>query len=110
MIFAALACAVALSGPADAASVQKSQMLVQSQQKPVLRQRAASGSATALHRKTQVQQIKTATEGVKRRQEAKDKLGNVAVQRLMSDRNQAETLSSNVQKKLDQSRPCPKCL
>jgi len=33
--------------------------------------------------------------------EASDRLGNFEIQRLMSAFNQAETLSSNVQKKMD---------
>lgn len=36
--------------------------------------------------------------------DAQDRMGNFEIQRLMSAYNQAETLSSNVQKKLDETQ------
>jgi hypothetical protein len=53
------------------------------------------------------QQLKATDRAI--RGEGSDKLGNFEIQQLMSDRNQAETLSSNVQKKVDQVRRCKNC-
>jgi hypothetical protein len=48
-----------------------------------------------------VEAIRKSLEGAMKELEAQDKLGNFEIQRLMSAFNQAETLASNVQKKLD---------
>ena len=62
---------------------------------------AAAATAAQSQAKSTIEGIRKDFDSVMKGLEGKDRMGNFEIQRLMSAFNQAETLSSNVQKKLD---------
>lgn len=82
--------------PADQARMMKLKNEINSIYADYLKKQAAAESAADVLRKKLDQAMKNL--------EAADKLGNFEIQRLMSEFNQAESLRSQAQKKLDDAK------
>ena len=66
-------------------------------------------SSGTIRNARQTQAVKAALGSKAKDRESQDKIDNFQVNNLMSDRNRQESLSSNVQKKLDNTKLCKGC-